>query len=71
MKFFTEEDFVVNKDLTVEVIEIHGENFIFVDNVFEHPDRVRDYVTQAGIKSNRNQHQQLEMGIGDTYLNGT
>ena len=71
MKFFTEEDFVVNKDLTVEVIEIHGENFIFVDDVFQYPDRVRDYVTRAGIKSNRNQHQQLEMGIGDTYLNGT
>jgi len=71
MKFFTEEDFIVNKDLSVEVLNIHGENFIFVDDVFQYPERVRDYVAQAGIKSNRNQKQQLDMGIGDTYLNGT
>ena len=70
MKFFTEEDFEVNDDLSVETCDFNGEYFIFVDNFFRYPDRVRDYVAQSGIKSNRNQEQQLSKSIGDTYLNG-
>lgn len=71
MRFFTEEDFQVSDDVSVEVCNFNGEYFIFVDNYYMYPDRVRDYVAQGGIKSNRNQKQQLEKSIGDEYLNGT
>jgi|GEM_PF-5099739 len=68
MKFFENKDFFYNEAFKVQVVPFLGSQFLFVKNIYKHPDRVSEYLHSLGVvKSHKNC---FESKNGSEFLDG-